>query len=95
MPKLLVSVPTLADVRRIAANSANIVSLQSPAAKARRRNITRGQVENCCRRGTFEEGPFLNERGDWQVTMYRHAAGEEMRCVVIFKNGKLLVRSNH
>ena len=28
------------------------------------------------------EGPFLNAKGQWQVTLYRHAAGEEVTCLV-------------
>lgn len=24
----------------------------------------------------------MNDHGNWQVTLYRHAAGEEMHCVV-------------
>lgn len=87
--------PTLSEVREIAADSANIVVLDGPKRKARIRGITRKQVELCCQKGTFIEGPFRNERHDWQVTMFRHAAGEEIRVVVILKDGKLIVRSNH
>jgi hypothetical protein len=89
-------VPTLADIRAIAAITENIQTfLPTPAKKAKTRGITRRQIELCCQRGTLEEGPFRNERGDWQATLFRHAAGEEMRCVVIIKEGALIVRSNH
>ena len=88
--------PTLADIRAIAADTANIDTfLPGPAKKAKRRGITRRQIELCCQKGTLEEGPFRNERGDWQATLFRHAAGEEMRCVVIIKDGNLIVRSNY
>jgi hypothetical protein len=89
-------VPTLADIRAIAADTANIKTfLPTPRKKAKRRGITRRQIELCCQKGTMEEGPFKNEKGDWQATLFRHAAGEEMRCVVIIKEGVLIIRSNH
>jgi hypothetical protein len=87
--------PTLQEIRALAETSANIAILAAPKKKAKRRGITRPQVESCIRKGTIDEGPFRNERGDWQVTLYRHAAGEEMRVVIILKDGKILVRSNH
>jgi hypothetical protein len=88
-------VPSLRDVHAIAANTASIVILVEPKRKAKARGITRRQVELCCQKGTFLEGPFRNERHDWQVTMFRHAAGEEIKVVVIIKDGRLLIRSNH
>lgn len=87
--------PTLTEIRALAETSANIVILEGPKRKAKLRGITRPQVESCIRKGTIDEGPFQNERGDWQVTLYRHAAGEEMKVVIILKDGKILVRSNH
>ncbi len=87
--------PTLRDIQALAADSANIVQLVEASKKAQKRGITRPQIECCVRKGTIQEGPFRNERGDWQATLYRHAAGEELRVVVILKDGKILVRSNH
>jgi hypothetical protein len=93
---LLDPVPTLAEIREIAADTANIKTvLPTPTRKAKKRGITRRQIELCCQKGTMEEGPFRNEKGDWQATLFRHAAGEEMRCVVIIKEGVLIIRSNH
>lgn len=89
-------VPTLAEIRALAANSENIIStLPGPSAKAKARGITRRAIEQCCQNGTIDEGPFLNERGDWQVTMFRHAAGNELKVVLVIKDGQLIVRSNH
>lgn len=87
--------PTLREIQALAANSGNIIQLVEARKKAKRRGITRPQIESCLRKGTIEEGPFRNERGDWQVTLCRRAAGEELRVVVILKDGKILVRSNH
>ncbi len=33
----------------------------------------------------------MNAKGHWQVNMYRHAAGEEMECVVAIDWGKSLI----
>jgi hypothetical protein len=88
-------VPTLAGIRKIAENTANIIILETPRRKGKVRKITRRQVELCCQKGTIDEGPFRNEKYDWQVTRCRHAAGEELKVVVIVKDGKLIIRSNH
>lgn len=32
--------------------------------------------------GTITEGPFLNSHGNWQVSLFRHAAGEELTCAM-------------
>jgi hypothetical protein len=87
--------PLLADIRALAEDSGNIVHLASPKAKAKRRCITWPRIVSCIRKGAIQEGPFRNERGDWQVTLYRHAAGEELRVVIILKDEKILVRSNY
>jgi hypothetical protein len=89
--------PTLAHIREIARYSGNVILLKGALKKGRRRGITFGQVVKCCQLGTIIDGPFKNERFEWQVTLQRHAAGEEIRVVVIvdLEKGKLWVRSNH
>lgn len=87
--------PTIAEMREIAADSKRVIWLCTPRRKAAKRGITMKHIETCIQKGTFVEGPFKNERQDWQATVQRHAAGEEMKVVVIFKDGTLLVRSNH
>lgn len=39
-------------------------------------------MELCILKGSIVEGPFLNQFGNWQVTIERRAAGEEVTCVV-------------
>jgi hypothetical protein len=87
--------PSAGDMREIAKVSSKVIWLRGAREKAKKRGITRRQVEMCLLKGTFIDGPFRNERSDWQVTVQRHAAGEEIKVVVIFKDGDLLVRSNH
>lgn len=69
-------------IRKIAADSNNIVVIPYGKKKAKSRKITRPQIEQCVRKGTITEGPFLNQHGQWQVNLYRHAAGEQITCVV-------------
>jgi hypothetical protein len=69
-------------IREIAGDSDNIVIISHAKKRGKQRRITRPQTEACVRKGMIIEGPFLNAHHNWQVTLYRHAAGEEMTCVV-------------
>lgn len=69
-------------IRELSADTANIVIIPHGKKRARQRQITHRQIELCVQKGTIQEGPFRNQHGHWQVTMYRHAAGEEVSCVV-------------
>lgn len=72
-------------IREIAAISDRIVILPHAKTRQRQRKVTRRQIELCLQRGTIQEGPFLNTRGDWQVNLFRHAAGEELTCTVVIE----------
>jgi hypothetical protein len=37
------------------------------------------------------EGPFRNAKGHWQASLFRHAAGEEITCVVAIEWAERLV----
>ena len=69
-------------IRELAADTSRIVIIPYGKRKSRRRGITRRQIELCVQKGTITEGPFVNLKGNWQVNLYRHAAGEELTCVV-------------
>jgi hypothetical protein len=69
-------------VRSIAVDTNNIVVLFHANKQAKKRGITHRQIELCVQKGTMQEGPFVNGRGNWQMNLYRHAAGEEITCVV-------------
>jgi hypothetical protein len=69
-------------VRLLAANTENIVLIPYGRRKAASRRIGRRQIELCVQKGTPTEGPILNQHGHWQMNLYRHAAGEEITCVV-------------
>ena len=80
-------------VRELAATSANIVLIPHAKKRGSRRAINRIMVERCLQRGTLIEGPYLSTKsGLWRMNFFRHAAGEEMTCVVeIDWPNKLLV----
>jgi len=69
-------------IRKIAANSDNIILIGHAAKRAAQRRISRPLIERCVRNGTVTEGPFMNQHGNWQVNLYRHAVGEEITCTV-------------
>lgn len=76
------AVTILREIRRLAEDSGNIVLIKHGRQRSRERKITRPQIEGCVRKGNIKEGPFLNARGNWQVTMCRRMAGEEIHCVI-------------
>jgi hypothetical protein len=81
-PDRLSAALALKVVRLISADTDNIVLIPYGRRRAQQRNITRRQIELCVQKGTIVEGPFLNQHGNWQMNFYRHAAGEEVTCVV-------------
>jgi hypothetical protein len=81
-PDKLSPAEALRVVRLIAAVTDNIVVIPYGRRRAQQRRVTRRQIELCVQRGTITEGPFLNQHGNWQLNIYRHAAGEELTCVV-------------
>ncbi|MBV8444096.1 MAG: DUF4258 domain-containing protein [Hyphomicrobiales bacterium] len=72
----------LAVIRELAADSSRIVVVGHARKRGRERSISRRQIERCCQKGTIIEGPFRNAHGHWQVSLFRHAAGEEITCAV-------------
>jgi hypothetical protein len=69
-------------IRMLAADTGKIVVIPYGRKRAKERTVTRRQIELCVQKGTISEGPFLNGHGNWQVNLWRHAAGEQLTCVV-------------
>jgi hypothetical protein len=69
-------------IREIARDTRNIIVIGHGRERGGQRGITRRQMERCVQMGTITEGPLFNLKGNWQVNLYRHAAGEEVTCVV-------------
>src|SRR5258706_16266275 len=93
---VLTAPAALQTIREWAKDSRRIVTrIKHSRARMEERRITRRQVELCLQKGTITEGPFMNEFGNWQVNMYRHAAGEEVTCTVVIDDQakQLLIRT--
>jgi len=80
-PPFLSAEQALQVIRALAAQSDNIVIIQHARQRGRQRRISPRQIQLCCLKGSIVEGPFLNPRGQWQVNLFRYAAGEAMTCV--------------
>lgn len=81
-PQRLSGADAIKIIRTLAANTDNIVTLPYGSKRAKQRKVTRRQMELCVQKGTITEGPFLNNFGNWQMNLFRHAAGEQITCVV-------------
>lgn len=82
VPLTLTTNAALRMIREIAEDTANIVIVEHAKKRCKQRKISRRQIEMCIQKGTITEGPFLNAHGHWQVTLFRHAAGDELTCPV-------------
>ena len=82
VPMQLSAPAALKLIKALAQDSANIVVVSHTAKRQKQRKITRRQIETCVRNGFIDEGPFMNDKGNWQVTMCHYSAGEEVTCVV-------------
>jgi hypothetical protein len=78
-------------IRELAAQSRNIFIVHH----ARRRMIQRGftdeDVQQALLRGQIDEGPFRNNRDNWQATIRRMRAGEEIKVVAILEDGVVVI----
>jgi hypothetical protein len=82
VPLTLTTAAALRMIKQLAANSGQIVILDHCQGRMVKWRITRRQIELCLQKGTIVEGPFMNAHGNWQVNMFRHAAGEELTCTL-------------
>lgn len=78
-------------IRELAEDSDNIVLLPHAKKRCRQRGTVFRQIVTCLRNGIVTEGPFRNARGNWQVTMERLAAGEEIAVGVVIEEGSTLL----
>jgi len=91
VPLTLTPATALKVVRELAADTGRIVVIRHGKNRQRKRKITRRQIELCLQKGSITEGPFMNPHGNWQVNLYRHAAGAEVTCVVAIDWGERLL----
>jgi hypothetical protein len=55
------------------------------------RAITLPDILEVLRRGSVTEGPFLNTHRNWQATMTRFAAGQEIQVAVVIDDGVIVI----
>jgi hypothetical protein len=78
-------------IRELAQDSLNVVFLPHARKRMKKRRITPIMIYACLKAGSITEGPFLNANGNWQVTMERMLAGEELVAVVAIERGQTLL----
>lgn len=72
-------------VRDIAKNTANVAIEPHAKKRMKERKITLAQVYDCLRMGVVSEPAHLNIRGNWQCTVQRRNAGDEVRVAVVIE----------
>ena len=77
------------DAQRILREAARDGRVGFEEAHCHRRMIERGVTEEdvlkCLMLGWITEGPALNARGNWKMTVHRFAAGEELDVVAVIE----------
>jgi len=91
IPLVMTAPVALAHIQELAKDSNRIVLTRHAIERGKERNITRKQFETCLRTGYIDEGPFLNDFRNWQVTMVGYYAGEEITVVVAIEWASQLV----
>lgn len=71
-------------IREIAQDSGRVFVLPHGRKRGRQRSISFKQIVDCLLKGSISEGPYQVANGAWRCNVSRHAAGEEMTCVVEF-----------
>ena len=69
-------------VREIAAVSGNIMVTAHARKRQLERQVSTLDIQRCLLKGVIVEGPFLNPQANWQMTMKRFAAGEELEVAL-------------
>jgi hypothetical protein len=72
-------------IRYLSADSSKIIDTRHANTRRKQRGISRIQIERCLQKGTIKAGepPSLNIHGQWTAAIQRHAAGEEVTCIVV------------
>lgn len=77
------------DAHRILSDAAEAgrVGFEERHCRARmlERGVTEEDVLRCLRLGRIVEGPALNPRGNWKMTVRRFAAGETLEVVAVIE----------
>ena len=78
-------------LRELAATSGNIFIVRHARQRMVERGYTDEDVVRVLSKGMIDEGPFLNGRGNWQATIYRMHAGQEIRVAAALESGIVVI----
>lgn len=81
-------------IRETAANTACVLITAHAKRRMRERKITPTQIYDCLRRGNVSEPAHVTAKGDWQCTLTRRHAGDEIAVVTVLardENGDWVV----
>ena len=81
----------LRKVQGYAVDSGNVFVVAHARQRMAERGISLPEIMGALRRGIVVEGPFLNAHGNWQATLRRFAAGQEIEIVVAIDNGVIVI----
>ena len=82
-----------ARTRILAKDSANIAVTTHARERMVERGITDQDVQQALLRGSIVDGPFINAHGNWQATLGRQLAGQEVQVVVALERQDVIVIS--
>ncbi|MCW5748866.1 MAG: DUF4258 domain-containing protein [Alphaproteobacteria bacterium] len=78
-------------VREYATDSGNVFVVAHARRRMAERGITLPQILEALRKGIVVEGPTLNAHRNWQATIRRFAAGEEIEVVAALDRGVIVI----
>lgn len=69
-------------IRRLAQDSKAVFFTDHASKRMVQRKVTRLQVIECLMKGAITEGPALDIKGSWNLTICRVASGDQVNVVV-------------
>ncbi len=78
-------------VNNIATDPSMILITHHARERMRERNIVRRQVDVCLQKGHVVEAAHINIHGNWQATMTRRVAGQDVKVAVAVELSRRLI----
>ena len=68
-------------LRAIAKDSERVFYTEHARVRMRQRKVTPVQILECLEKGIISESVFLDQHGNWKLTVSRRVAGKELRAL--------------
>lgn len=78
-------------IRDLAADSGRVFITMHARQRMVQREHTDENVRGALLKGTIDEGPFFNAKGNWQATIYRRYADQEIKVVAVLDDGVIVI----